>query len=178
MGKLVEITHVSLGGQIDPLDWAYPYLDDEHAAYAEAQLVAADALFLGRRTYEGLSAAYEAMPSSPFVDRMNSIPKFVASRTLGTAGWNATVIEGEVPRFVAGLKAERNLLKYGNGPLDVVLMGHGLIDEFHVLLTPAAVGKGRHMFEELNGASQLRLAELRRFASGVVHLVYEPTDSS
>ena len=61
MGKLVEITHVSLGGQIDPLDWAYPYLDDEHASYAEAQLLSADALLLGRRTYEGLSVAYQAM---------------------------------------------------------------------------------------------------------------------
>ena len=53
MGKLVEITHVSLGGQIDPLDWAFPYLDDEHAAYAEAQLVAADALLLGAEPTRG-----------------------------------------------------------------------------------------------------------------------------
>jgi dihydrofolate reductase len=179
MGKLVEITHVSLGGQIDPLNWAYPYLDDEHASYAEAQLLAADALLVGRRTYEGLSAAYQAMASSSFVDRMNTIPKFVASGTLGRAGWNATVIDGDVPTFVAGLKAERNLrlLKYGNGPLDAALMEHHLIDEIHVLLTPVAVGKGRRMFEDLDGAPQLRLAEVKRFASGVVHLVYEPIGS-
>jgi dihydrofolate reductase len=177
MGKLVEITHVSLGGQIDPLDWAFPYLDDEHTAYAEAQLVAADALLLGRRTYEGLSAAYQTMASNSFVDRMNAIPKFVASRTLETAGWNATVIEGDVSTFVAGLKAQQNLnlLKFGNGPLDTALMEHNLIDEIHMLLTPAAVGNGRHMFEELDGTSRLHLSEVKRFASGVVHLVYEPT---
>ncbi len=163
MGKLVEITHVSLGGQIDPLDWAYPYLDDEHASYAEAQLLAADALLLGRRTYEGLSVAYQAMEPSSFVDRMNTIPKFVATGTLATAGWNADVIDGNVPTFVAGLKTERSLslLKYGNGPLDSALMEHRLIDEIHVLLTPVAVGKGRHMFEDLDGGPQLRLAEVK-----------------
>jgi dihydrofolate reductase len=179
MTKLIEITHVSLGGEIDPLDWAYPYLDDEHAAYAEAQLLAADALLLGRRTYQGLSAAYQAMASSSFVDRMNAIPKFVASRTLETADWNATVIDRDVPTFVAGVKAEHNLnlLKYGNGPLDAALMEHHLIDEIHLLLTPVAVGKGRHMFEDLDSAPQLRLTEVERFASGVVHLVYEPMGS-
>ena len=179
MGKLVEITHVSLGGQIDPLDWAFPYLDDEHLAYAETQLAAADALLLGRRTYEGLSAAYPAMPSSPFVDRMNLIPKFVASRTLRTASWNATVIDGDVPAFVTELKDQRDLslVKYGNGPLDGALLDLNLIDEFHLLLTPVAVGGGVHMFEELDGIPQLRLVEVRQFRSGVLVLAYEPTGS-
>ncbi len=179
MGKLIEITHVSLGGQIDPLDWAFPYLDDEHLAYAEKQLVAADALLLGRRTYEGLSPAYQAMAASSFVDRMNAIPKFVASRTLRTADWNVTVIDGDVPTFVAELKSQRDLslVKYGNGPLDATLMDHNLIDEFHLLLTPVAVGRGEHMFEELDGVRQLHLAEVMRFRSGVVVLVYEPTGS-
>jgi hypothetical protein len=72
-------------GQIDPLDWAFPYLDDDHMRYASELLDSADTLLLGRRTYEGLSAAYPAMASSPFVDRMNSIPKFVASRALTQA---------------------------------------------------------------------------------------------
>src|SRR5580692_1973957 len=83
MRKLIESTHVSLGGEIgSPQDWAFPYLDDEHKRYATALLAEADALLLGRRTYEGLSAGYTAMASDPFVDRMNSIPKYVASRTL------------------------------------------------------------------------------------------------
>src|SRR5579864_3440103 len=120
MGKLIEITHVGLGGQIDPLDWAFPYLDDEHIAYATEHLFSADALLLGRRTYEGLSAAYPAMSPNAFVDRMNTVPKYVASRTLRTVGWNATVIEGDVRPFVAELKSQRDLdlVKYGNGPLD------------------------------------------------------------
>jgi hypothetical protein len=83
MGEPVEIRHVSLGGQIDPLDWAYPCLDDEHASYAEGQLRTADALLLGRRTDEGLCAACQAMAPSSFVDRMDAIPKFVGSARWG-----------------------------------------------------------------------------------------------
>jgi len=97
MRKLIESTHVSLGGEIgSPQDWAFPCLDDEHARYANELLGEADALLLGRRTYEGLSAGYSAMTPNPFVDRMNSIPKFVASRTLRKATWNATIIPGDV----------------------------------------------------------------------------------
>jgi dihydrofolate reductase len=176
MRKLIESTHVSLGGQISPLDWAFPYLDDEHTRYATDLVSEADALLLGRETYEGLSAAYPAMESSPFVDRMNSIPKFVASTTLTETTWNATVIPGDVAGFVADLKRQPGgtIVKYGNGPLDQVLMADGLIDEFHFLLTPVAAGSGQHLFEGIAGAPQLSLADVRRFASGVLLLVYTP----
>jgi dihydrofolate reductase len=176
MGKLIESTHVALGGEIDPLDWAFPYLDDDHMRYATEVLDGASALLLGRKTYEGLSAAYPAMAASPFVDRMNSIPKFVASRTLKEAGWNATVIQGDVVEFVADRKRRPggNIVKYGNGPLDRALMASGLIDEFHLLLAPVAAGNGRHLFEEVPGAPQLSLADVRRFASGVLVLIYTP----
>jgi dihydrofolate reductase len=176
MRKLIESVHVSLGGEIDPLDWAFPYLDDEHTQYATGLLTGADALLLGRRTYEGLSASYTAMALTPFVDRMNSIPKYVASRTLRETTWNATVIPGDVADFVAGLKRQPGgtIVKYGNGPLDQPLMASSLIDEFHLLLTPVASGSGRHMFGEIGGAPQLSLADVRRFASGVLVLVYTP----
>jgi dihydrofolate reductase len=177
MRKLIESTHVALGGQIDSLqDWAFPYLDDDHMRYATGLLAGADALLLGRRSYEGLSASYLAMDPNPFVDRMNSIPKYVASRTLTSATWNATVIPGDVAGFVAGLKREPGgtIVKYGNGPLDQVLIENNLIDEFHLLLTPVAAGSGERMFEKVSGAPQLTLADVRRFASGVLVLVYTP----
>jgi dihydrofolate reductase len=177
MRKLIESTHVALGGEIgSPQDWAFPYLDDEHARYASGLLEEADALLLGRRTYEGLSAAYTAMPPNPFVDRMNAIPKFVASATLTEATWNATIIPGDVAGFVADLKRQPggSIVKYGNGPLDRVLMAENLVDEFHLLLTPVAVGSGQHLFEDIDGAPQLALADVRRFASGVLLLTYTP----
>jgi len=183
MRKLIESTHVSLGGDIgSPQDWAFPYLDEEHNDYAEQLLSTADALLLGRLTYEGLSAAYPAMnpghpgASSTFIERMNSIPKYVASTTLSEVTWNATVIDGDVASFVAELKrrAGGTIVKYGNGPLDATLMAHGLIDEFHLLVTPVAVGRGRHLFEDIDTAPSLHLVDVARFASGVVKLVYSP----
>jgi dihydrofolate reductase len=176
MRKLIEVTHVSLGGEIDPLDWAFPYLDSEHQEYANGILFSADALLLGRRTYEGLFAAYTAMDPTTFVDRMNAIPKYVASRALKSAHWNATLISDDLTTSVADLKSQpgHSIVKYGNGILDVPLMEAGLIDEFHVILTPVAAGSGRHLFEGITGAPQLDLVDITRFTSGVVVLRYAP----
>ena len=176
MGKLIEVNHVSLGGEVGSNGWAHPYLDDDHMRHATRTLGEAGALLLGRRTYEGLSSAYTAMPSNPFVDRMNAIPKFVATRTLHELGWNATPIKEDVAAFVTDLKRRStgNILKYGNGELDVPLMERGLIDEFHLLLTPVATGTGQHLFEQVVGAPGLHLLHLERFHSGVVLLVYTP----
>lgn len=183
MRKLIESTHVSLGGEIgSPQEWAFPYLDEEHRDYALRLLFGADALLLGRVTYEGLSAAYPTMksgnPGAPieFIDRMNSIPKYIASRTLRETTWNATVIEGDVTSFVADLKQQPgdNIVKYGNGSLDATLMEAGLIDEFHLLFTPVAVGRGQHLFEEIENAPALHLADVTRFNNGVLLLVYTP----
>src|SRR5664280_2008 len=134
MRKLIESTHVSLGGEIGSPQWAFPYLNEEHNDYAKRLLFAADALLLGRLTYEGLSAAYPAMTSgdsgvsNDFIERMNSIPKFVASTTLKETTWNANVIDGDVASFVAELKQKSGgtIVKYGNGRRDATLMEHGL----------------------------------------------------
>jgi dihydrofolate reductase len=184
MRKLIESIHVSLGGEVGaPQEWAPRYLDEEHNNYAQRLLGSADALLLGRVTYEGLSAAYPSMGTgdsevpNEFVDRMNSIPKYVASKTLREATWNATVIEGDVAAFVADLKTQPggNIIKYGNGPLDATLMEHGLIEEFQLLLTPVAVGRGTHLFEEIDTAPVLTLVDVTRFSNGVLVLVYTPT---
>ena len=182
MSKLIESTHVSLGGEIGSPEWAFPYLHEEHFEYATRLLSGAEALLLGRLTYEGLSAAYPGMNGGDsrtfqeFIERINSLPKYVASTTLQETTWNATVIEGDVASFVADLKRQSsgNVIKYGNGPLDVTLMEHGLIDEFHLLVTPVAVGRGQHMFESIDGAPALNLVEVTRFSTGVVRLTYTP----
>lgn len=191
MGKLVEATHVALGGEQGDNAWAMPYLDAEFTAYATRLLNDADMLLLGRVTYEGLSAAYIAMaekapkpPGEPsefdrFVARMNALPKFVASTTLRNRAdlpWHATVIEGDVAERVAELKQQpgHNLLKYGDGPLSATLARHDLIDEYHLFLTPVAIGTGKHLFADVDWAPHLRLLDLTRFSSGVVALVYGP----
>jgi dihydrofolate reductase len=116
--KLVETTFVSLDGVIDSPDWARPFLDDEHHRYAVDMLDDADALLLGRKTYEGL-ADFWAQQTGELADRINSRPKYVASRTLapGPAEWNATILEGDVTEALSRLKAEPggSILKFGTG---------------------------------------------------------------
>jgi dihydrofolate reductase len=177
MGKLIEVNHVSLGGEIgSPDKWAFPYLNEDHIRFATAVLEDAEALLLGRMTYQGLSEAYMSMPPGPFVDRMNEIPKYVATTTLRDLGWNATAIKGDVATSVRKLKDQSrgNIVKYGNGILDVPLIQKGLIDEIHLLLTPVAVGRGIHLFESMEGSPQLHLLSVDRFRNGVVLLVYKP----
>lgn len=188
MSNLIEATHVALGGEQGNNEWARRYLDAEHNAYASALLNDADMLLLGRKTYEGLSAAYIAMAErtsevatdfDEFVARMNDLPKLVASTTLRgrtDLPWNATVIDGDVAERVTVLKQEPglNMLKYGNGPLSATLAKHNLIDEYHLFLTPVAVGSGKHLFADIDWAPHFKLRDVTRFASGVLVLVYEP----
>jgi dihydrofolate reductase len=172
--KLVESTFVSLGGVIsDPQVWSPPYWNDEHDEYARRLLFAADALLLGRRTYEGFAEAYPSLTGA-FADRMNSLPKYVASTTLQETTWNATVIEGDVASHVTELKRQPglNILKYGTGRLDHTLMEHDLIDEFHFWLFPVAVGNGQRLFENIETKTDLRLVDKTTFSTGIVVLTY------
>ena len=185
MRKLIESTFVTLGGDISaPQDWGARYLfGPEQDAYARELLFGADALVLGRKTYEGLSAGYTAMaadeagggPMADFVATMNAIPKYVASTTLNSVGWNATLLAADVAAHVAELKRQPGnyLLKYGTGPLDRVLLGSGLLDELRIWIVPVTTGPGQRLFD---GVADLRLTltQTRTFASGVVLLTYVP----
>jgi dihydrofolate reductase len=181
--KLIESTFVTLGGDIAaPQEWGPPYLSgDDQDAYARELLFGADALVLGRKTYEGLAAGYTAMatgergPMSDFIDRMNAIPKYVASTTVDTLGWNAALLGGDVAVRVAELKRQPGtyLLKYGTGPLDATLVAHGLVDEFRIWIVPVTNPPGQRLFADLPDA-RLRLIGTRTFESGVVVLSYAP----
>jgi dihydrofolate reductase len=183
MRKLIESTFVTLGGDIGaPQDWGPPYLfGPEQDAYSRDLLFGADALLLGRKTYEGLSAAYTAMaadepgPMTDFVAAMNAIPKYVASTTLTEVGWNATLLCGDVAGQVAELKQRpgRYLLKYGTGLLDRTLMADGLIDDFRIWIVPVTNPPGQRLFEYVDGAG-LKLTGTQTFSSGVVVLTYAP----
>ncbi|HEX6306329.1 MAG TPA: dihydrofolate reductase family protein [Anaerolineales bacterium] len=186
MRKLVEATFVTLDGVISdtipstavhasPEKWGSPYWDDEHAGYAHDLLFSSDALLLGRVTYQGFLKAWPSRRGD-FADRINSLPKYVASRTLaGPLEWNATLIEGDIAEQVARLKEQpgQNILKYGTGELDRTLMAHDLVDEFHFWKFPVAVGAGQHLFEGID-TTHLKLVKSTPFASGIVVLTFAP----
>lgn len=187
MRKLIESTFVSLDGIIDdtrpstaaqaaPQHWGHPYWDDDHGNYAGQMLSSADAMLLGRVTYEGFAEAWSTR-SGPDADQMNTMPKYVASRTLTETTWNATLIQGDAAEEVAKLKEQpgRTILKWGTGELDRTLVEHGLIDEFHFWYFPVIVGAGKHLFEGAGfDTTHLKLADLNRFESGIVVHVYVP----
>ncbi len=173
MRKLVESTFMTLDGVISrPQDWSPPYWDDEHTAYAGKLLDPADALLLGRDTYEGFAAAWPGRPGE-YADKINSMPKHVASRTLTETTWNASLIEGDVAKAVAALKDQDggDIIKYGTGELDKALVENQLVDEFHFWVFPVVVGKGDRLFDGLDLTS-LKLVDTSRFESGIVVLVY------
>jgi dihydrofolate reductase len=176
MRKLVESTFVTLDGSIsDPQTWSPPYWDDEHAAYASKLLFAADALVLGRATYEGFATAWPSRSGDPYTDRINEMPKHVASRTLRETTWNATVLEGDAAEAIAALKAEDggDLLKFGTGELDRALLEHGLLDELHLWVFPVLVGSGQRLIEGIP-TTHLELVDTTRFGSGIIANTYTP----
>jgi dihydrofolate reductase len=188
MRKLIESTFVSLDGVIDdtrpstasraePQHWGEPYQDEEHNNYVGGLLGAADAALLGRVTYEGFAEAW-AGREDPEAETFNSLIKYVASRTLTEVTWtNSHLLGTDVAEEVAKLKEQPggNIVKWGTGELDRTLVEHGLVDEFHFIYFPVVVGAGRHLFEGAGfDTTHLELADVNRFASGVVVHVYVP----
>jgi len=176
MRKLIESTFVTLDGVIsDPHVWGPPYWDDEHNAYAAKLLFSADALLLGRETYQGFAEAWSGRPGE-YADRINGMPKYVASTTLNEAdAWNGTLIEGDVATAVGELKRQpgQNILKFGTGTLDRTLIAGKLVDEFHFWMFPAIAGSGQRLLDGLD-LTHLNLLDTTRFKSGIVVLTYGP----
>jgi dihydrofolate reductase len=176
MRKLVESTFMTLDGVIStPQDWSPPYWDEEHMRYSDELLNAADALLLGRDTYEGFIQAWPSREGD-FADRINAMPKYVASRTLDEATWNATILEGDVAEEVAKLKEQpgENILKYGTGELDRTLIPSGLVDELHLWVFPVLQGgAGQRLIDGIE-TMHLKLDGSSTFGSGIVVLRYTP----
>ncbi len=176
MSKVAVSMYVSLDGVIEEPAWTAPYWNDEIAKFKFDELFASRALLLGRVTYQGFAKAWPTMKDAgDFGDRMNSLPKHVASRTLEEAEWNANLIKENVAEEVAKLKQQpgQDLLVYGSGDFVQTLMQHDLIDEYRLLVYPVVLGSGKRLFQDGSTAT-LRLVETQRFSTGVVALIYQP----
>jgi dihydrofolate reductase len=188
MRKLKVSTLVTLDGVIqDPGGfgeteqggWANPYFSDDARQEAYEQLLASDYFLCGRVTFERMSKAWGRIKGGPYLDRMNSIPKLVASRTLKEPlEWNATLIKGDVPREIARLKQEpgKDIEMYGSATLMQTLMKHNLIDEYRICVHPFVIGAGTRLFTEGGETAKLRLAGTKTQSSGVVVLTYVPAN--
>ncbi|MER7082273.1 Dihydrofolate reductase [Saccharopolyspora kobensis] len=145
---------------------------------------AADAMVLGRKTYEGLSAAWPQLANVPgfeaYAARMNGMPKYVASRSLtAPLDWNATLLEGDLAENVRRLKEDHhgNLIVPCAGELTRDLIALDLVDEFWFNVSPYLWGTGPRIFDEL-GPIRLQLTSTTTFPSGVVRLCYRPAPAA
>ena len=178
--KVVASTYVTLDGYIDePGQWSFPFWSEEAAQFKAKELFASDALLLGRRTYEGFAAAWPTMEAGEFGERMNSMPKYVASRTLTSATWNATIIKGDVAAAVRTLKQEEggDLLIGGSGQLIDFLTGHDLVDEYRLMIHPIVLGNGTKRLFASVPRRTFTLVETVAFPTGVVVQTYHPAPS-
>jgi dihydrofolate reductase len=181
MRKLVEATFVSLDGVIEaPERWAMPFFGGAKDHFL-AELNHFDALLLGRATYEKFAVTWSQIKGDPYFDKINSMPKFVASKTLKDTTWNATLLPGDAAEAVRRLKAQlgKDIVKYGTGSFDRTLIEHGLIDEFHLSIFPITVGTGRRLFQDVGpNIPKLKLTDTKALESGVVVLTYVPDSRS
>ncbi|MFI5896431.1 dihydrofolate reductase family protein [Actinoplanes sp. NPDC051513] len=176
MGMVVAVEYVTLDGVFEEPAWSGPYFNDELGNWQAANLREADALLLGRKTYEGFKAAWPQMEAETgdFGVKMNSMPKHVATTTLATPEWNATFLQGEVAGAVAKLKSEPGtLLVNGSASLVNYLTKHNLIDEYRIMIYPVVQGEGRKLWDDGTKIA-LELTDSWKTTTGVEVITYVP----
>jgi dihydrofolate reductase len=158
--------------------WTFKFNDEEGMKYKLDETLGHDALLLGRVTYEGFAKAWPGMTDDAgFADKMNSMPKYVVSRTLSEATWNnSTILRGDLAEEVGALKAQDggDILVAGSASLVRGLTDLGLVDEYRLMTFPIALGEGKRLFDGIGDAATLRLVDAKPLQSGTVILTYHP----
>ncbi len=157
--------------------WQAPLLDEESGRILFEQASTMDALLLGRKTYEIFAGYWPHAPQEiPFTGLLNSVPKYVASRTLAAPlAWpGSTLVGADLADSVASLK-ERHGEVHVIGSLNLVqsLLRSGLVDRLNLWLYPLLLGSGKRLFADGTVPTALRLTESVTHPNGVLHLAYE-----
>lgn len=178
MRKVNVTEFVSLDGVMEsPHEWSGQYFSAEVGNFKQNELLASDALLLGRVTYEGFAAAWPSRTDDDgFADRMNSLPKYVASTTLTDPDWNNSTVITNVAEVVRKMKEEPGLdiLVYGSAQLVNSLLPADLIDEYQIMVFPVVLGCGKRLISEGIDKTGLKHVKTTTFDSGVVVLTYQP----
>jgi dihydrofolate reductase len=184
MGRLVVSQFITVDGVVeDPGGsenferggWAFKFDRGEVGdKFKLDEVMAGEALLLGRRTYEGFAEAWPSR-TGEFADKFNEMPKYVASTTLKDPEWNnTTVIQGDVGTAVRKLKDEYegDILVNGSVTLVKALLEEGLVDELRLMVFPTLLGAGKKLVDGLAEAAALRLTESKP-AGDTLILIYE-----
>jgi len=185
MGKIIMSENVSLDGVIeDPAGdegfrvggWVGRIADrPEVAKVTLDEALAAEALLLGRRSYEWLAARWPSRTGA-LADRLNGVPKYVVSSTLEEPTWNnSTVLKGDVVTEVSKLKQELNgdIVVPGSFQLLRTLIEHDLVDELRLKVYPVVLGDGERLFGPTSDQKPMRLINAQTLDDGIAFLTYE-----
>ena len=183
--KIIVTEYVSLDGVIeDPVgmegsglgNWTGPFSrGPEGDRFKLDELFAAESMIYGRATYDAFAAAWpNVKDEAGYADRMNSLPKYVASNSISEPAWaNTTVWRGDLADTVRTFKAggDGDVLIFGSASIVHQLAPQGLIDEYRLMVYPTVLGRGKPLFPP-GGQFNLSLAECRPFGGGIVLLRY------
>ncbi len=160
--------------------WSMPYFDPEVMGEAVAAgMNTAEALLFGRRTWQGMAAAWPERAGDPYADQMNAIRKYVASRTLNQDDltWNSTLLSRDDAVGDIGALREQaggDLVVWGSASLVTALLAAGLVDELNLMIEPILLGGGKRIFPEDGTARPLQLVKSVTTGTGVQVCTYRP----
>jgi dihydrofolate reductase len=163
--------------------WSNPFFDPETMGATIGEVMArTDALLFGRRTWDGMAAAWPGRAGDPYADQMNAIPKYVASRTLSAdqaaARWNnTTLLTGDAIDAIRALRAgggDGGLQVWGSTALARQLVEHDLVDEFQLMLEPILLGGGKSILPSDGRARAMELVSVKQAPTGVLICAYRP----
>lgn len=182
--RLVATEYLTLDAVFEePGHWSGPFFGEEAQRFKLDELQAADALLLGRATYDGFAAAWPNM-SDPagFADKMNTMPKYVVGSTLGDKPWEgAKLLEGDFLDEIRSLRERPggDLLLSGSARVFNACHGARIIDLYRFMVHPVILGTGRRLFDETSTETTLTLVREERFETGIVILEYRlPADTT
>jgi dihydrofolate reductase len=149
---------------------------EEWAKIGLDEALGAEALLLGRRTYEFFAARWPSR-SGQWADRLNSLPKYVVSATLQDPDWNnSTVLSGDGVHEVSTLsrKVKGDIVVYASFQLVHTLIEHDLVDELRLMIYPFVLGVGERLFGETSGKKCMNLTGARTVGESLAFLTYQP----
>jgi dihydrofolate reductase len=185
MGKIVVTEFVSLDGVMEDPGGAEDFKHggwsfeinrgEEGDKFKLDEAMEADAILLGRVTFEGFAEAWPSRDGE-FADKFNNMPKYVVSSTLADPDWNnSTVLDGDLAEAVSKLKQDHDgdVVVHGSARLAQALLDQDLVDELRLMVFPVVLGSGKRLFGETADKKPLKLVGSKTVGDGVAVLTYE-----
>jgi dihydrofolate reductase len=186
MGRIVVTEYMSIDGVIEApgghedyehVNWVFEFERGEDGQkFKDDETLGSDAVLLGRITYEGFAPAWPTFEGE-VADKMNTMPKYVISKTLVDPDWNnTTVLRGDVIAEATALKqrVDGDIVVHGSAQLARALFAAGLVDELRLMVFPLVLGSGKRLFDANGSKTHMPLREAKTVGEGISILTYGP----